>query len=77
MMMPLIALPLFVMERANKKAGAPLPKIPVSKTTKYFSRGMVRNAQNKKGVDARNEMLTRKHANSIGEKRINPFLMRI
>ena len=75
--MPLTALPLLVMERAKRNAGAPLPKIPICSMVKYFCRGIVRNAFSAKGAEHKNEMLIRSDASSRGVKPKSPFLIRI
>ena len=61
--MPFTELLLFVIDKANKKAGAPLPKIPICRIVKYFSRGIVRSALIANGREHKNDMLTRRAAN--------------
>lgn len=75
--MPLIALPLCVIDSANRNAGAPLPNIPIRNTVKYLSRGTSLIALGRKGTENKNVTLMRRHANSKAVKAIRPFLIRM
>ena len=77
MRIPFIALPLLVIEIENKNAGAPLPKIPTNKTVNHLLRGIIFRARIANGIEAKHEMLIRKHANSIAVKPSSDFLMRM
>ena len=75
--MPLTALPLLVIESENKKAGAPLPKMPTKSMVRYFCLGIVCKARIANGMATKPEMLMRKHANSIAVNPISDFFIRI
>ena len=74
---PLTALPLLVIESENKKAGAPLPKIPISRMVKYLLRSIVFNPYTANGSATKPEMPMRKHANSIAVKPVSDFFINI
>ena len=75
--MPFMALPLLVIESENRKAGAPLPKIPTNRIVEYLSREIVFKPRNAKGNATKPEIPTRKHANSMAVNQSSDFLMRI
>lgn len=75
--MPFKPLPVLVSDKANKNAGAALPKKPTPNTAKYLLRGIDFTALNTKGKVTKQEMPTRKQATSIGEKPISDFLIKM
>lgn len=77
MIIPFKELLEWVMLRANKNAGAPLPKIPVCSTVKSLFLGTLFQPLNRNGIAHKNETEILKLANSTGVKAINPFLIRM
>ena len=77
MRIPLTALPLLVIDKANKKAGAPLPKTPTISRVGYLSRGIDERPFIASGKAHRHDMLIRRQASSIAVKPCNDFLISI
>lgn len=72
-----MALPLLVIDRENKKAGAPLPKMPTKKITEYLLRGIVFKPFIANGNATTHDILMRKQASSRAVKPSSDFLIRI